>query len=331
VGGCYFEFNRADFNLAWLDTSLRLEVWRAGAAGALTQIQTFFLLDFGSRIISNASGDERIIKVRGYDLNHVITRRIVTGAANSAAAAKTGPAANIMAAYVTEALLTAGDRDITDEFPLTLAYDPTAGATITYTASRGNLLSVLNGCANSSANRGTPMRFWVQPVLPNGGLLTIAAVPLGFDRREQLTLSPERGTLFNAEWEYKSAGTVNYAYIGGQGLREARDVAEVGGATGMQRREVWYENGNIPQGALDTLRDWGRARLWRQRARDLVGGEIRDTELTRFGLDWNLGDLVRGELDGLQADLEVDSVTAQILPDGGELLVGNLARYGEIE
>jgi len=103
--------------------------------------------------------------------------------------------------------------------------------------------------------------------------------------------------------------------------------------TTIGRRENWSENAQIKTAA--PLYDWARARLCEQRARTWFGGELRDSELSAFGRDWNLGDLVTCEFDGKSFAAEVMAVTG-VASTRGEIVSARveneiLVDYGEID
>lgn len=319
VGVVKANFGLEDFDPLWLDSSLRLELGRNAPAGQAALVQAFFLMDYGEQMITQPGGDIEFAWLRGYDLNHILTRRIVAAAAGSAEALKTGYACDVMAEYAEEALLTDANRDISDEFDLTIVYIAGMGAEISYAASRGQLLSVLQGCANNSSARGTPVRFWIEPISASSGRLRIAEYPWGADRRNEAAFSPEAGTLYNAAWEYRSGESANFAYVGGQGEGENRMVGEVqtGGASPMFRREIWLENTQIV--TLESLEAWGLAQLWKFRPRYLFSATLRDTELSTFGRDWALGDVVKAEYRGRSWDAEILAVAGKYDEAGDQI------------
>jgi len=316
VGVAYIELNAGDWSDGWFSDRLLLQIWRQPRFQAGPQLLGWYwMLDHGKR----SEGDVPISWVRGYDLNAMLTWRIVAGYAGSDEAVKTGDACQIMWEYVEEALLTDAGRDISEDFDFT-GEGLTGGATITYTASRGRLLSVLTGCANASGAEmpgrvGVPVRFWVRAT-ETGGVLRIVERPWGGDLRGGQPLSPEFGTLFAPRWEYRGGGAETYGYIGGQGQVENRTVVEVdlSDGTPLGRREMWTENSQISVPA--SLENWGAARLYDRRARLLAAGELRDTEKTAFGRDWALGDWVMCEYDGKQFEAEVLAVTGRVTAEG---------------
>jgi len=333
VGTCYLEINAADWNDAWFNDRLLLQVWRQPRFQASpTLVQSYWLMDYGKRM---EAGDVALAWVRGYDMNAVLDWRIVTGAAGSAEAQKTGDACVVMLEYVQEAMLdtyTTAGRAL-DTAMIFSVVGGTGGPSISYTASRGRLLSVLQGCAGAAITRGTAVRFWVRAI-ETGGEMRIVTAPLGSDRRAQTPFSPEMGTLYEPAWEYRGGRSATYGYAGGAGQEDNRLVVEVDLSDGtvIGRREAWAENSQIKTAA--SLYDWMRARLYEQRARTWFGGELRDSELSAFGRDWNLGDLVTCEYDGKSFEAEVMAVTG-MASTSGEIVSARveneiLVDYGEI-
>ena len=310
IGVCTLEIAAADWNPAWFDHRLLLQVWRQPRfISSPVLVQSYWLMNFGKRMRKNSP----VAWIKGYDMNMLLMWRIINGAAESAEAEKSGDAVAIMGEYFTEAALTDIGRDYSAEFDLSVQTQGT-GASIEYSASRGKLLSVLRGCQGVADAESGPVRFWVQ-ALQNGALLKISETPWGEDRLGLRPFSPEFGTLFDPEWEDRSAGTSTFAYVGGQGQKAARNVQEVDLSDGtvVGRREMWCENTQIVVDA--NLSAWGKARLWEQRPRLLMQGELRDTELSAFGRDWNLGDAVWCEFDGKAFESEVLAVTGVVTPN----------------
>ena len=334
VGTCYLEINAADWNPAWYNDRFMLQVWRQPRFQASpTLVQTYWLMDYGKRL---EAGDVAVTWLRGYDLNAMLNWRIVAEDAASAGASKTGDACEVMRDYAREAAFdtyTDAGRALDTELDLTLS-GGTGGPSISYTASRGKLLSVLQGCAGAAITRGTAVRFWVSP-REAGGDLRIVPAPLGSDRRAQTPFSPEMGTLYEPAWEYRSGNAATYGYAGGAGQEANRLIVEVdlSDGTTIGRRENWSENAQIKTAA--PLYDWARARLCEQRARTWFSGELRDSELSAFGRDWNLGDLVTCEFDGKSFAAEVMAVTG-VASTSGEIVSARveneiLVDYGEID
>lgn len=311
VGAVKATFGEENWDPLWLDSTLRLEVWRTARAGEASLVQVFFLKDYGEKMASGRAGTRELAWVRGYDLNDLLKRRIIAADAGSAGASKTGFAADVMAAYADEALLTDVGRDIAAGLALTIVYTSGDGADIECNASRKNLLTTLVNCANLSEASGTAIRFWIEPVTAGVARLRISPLPFGADRRNATPFSAEAGTLYDAHWEYRSGEAGNYAYVGGRGEGADRVVGEtsIGEMTALTRCEVWYENSQLALEA--SLQDWGLARLWQQRARYLFGATLRDTELAAFGQDWGLGDLVRADYGGRVWEAEIIAVAGK--------------------
>lgn len=311
VGVLGLEMNAADWDDAWFDKSLLLQVWRQPRFFSSPQlIQWFWIDDWGKR----DEDDVTIAWVKGYDLNTMLSWRIVIGPATTAGSEKTGAACEIMWEYVDEALLTDAGRDISDDFDFT-GDDISGGETISYTASRGKVLSVLQGCANASAALLVPVRFWIRPT-ETGGILRITEQPWGSDRRCSRPFSPEFGTLYNPRWSYRGSDAETFAYVGGQGRGEERTVVTVDltDGTPLGRREIWMENSQIS--LPSSLEDWGAGKLFELRPRLAASGELRDTELSAFGRDWGLGDWVTCEYESQVFEAEVMAITGKVTADG---------------
>lgn len=304
-------FSGADVDPQWLQRGLRMHLYRMARNGVPRLLQQYFIDDFGGGYKSQ----QDTVWIRGHDLNTQLTHRIVVGNPESAEAQKTGEATAVMEEYAEEALLTDTGRDISGEFTLTTEIDA-GGETITHSAARGILLSVLQGCAKQSAQLGTSVRFWVAPNGVNSGVLRIMATPWGIER-EGIAFSPELGTLEEFEWSDTGSDSANFAYIGGQGQKDERTITTVDASSSgaLDRREIWLENTQIS--LVASLQAWGRARLYELRPRQTYRAVLADTELTAFGLDWDIGDLITIAYRERIAQAEVLSVIGRV-DEGGD-------------
>lgn len=325
TGTLYAVFPAAELDKRLLNAQLMAELWINGSAEPMRLLQRYFIWDYGG----DWQGGRRTLWIKGFDLNTLVTAmRIVTGAVESAETQKSGEATAVMAEYVTEALLTDAGRDVSDETAFEVLYAGN-GATIAYTASRGQLGSVIEGCAGVSASLGIPVRWWVTPRI-DGAQLRIAARPWGRDLRSATALSVELGTALDVKWSYVSSTSKNYGYIGGQGQKENRDVVEVdlSDGTALGRREMWAENSQILKGNTTALTAWGKARVWEQLPRKTAQATLQDSANFRFGYEWDLGDWFTIEDDGLAFQAEVMAVTG--VADGNRNEIKAVLRSDDI-
>lgn len=116
------------------------------------------------------SGQPVRVLLGGPDFMDILSRRIVAYKTGTAEAAKSDFADDMLKAYVAENLTTATDatRNLPTELGFSLQADLGLAPTVEHSATFGNLLQVCQEIAQKSAEAGTVLRFWPEPVLVNG-------------------------------------------------------------------------------------------------------------------------------------------------------------------
>lgn len=127
----------------------------------------------------------------------------------------------------------------------------------------------------------------------------------------------------NVQFGYNALDEVNVVYVGGQGqgsIRNYRTRASAEAtAFNWSRRAVFRDarDSNV-NGVLDNR---GDAILEEQRARYLAAFDVLQTTATRYGRDWDMGDLIRfTDEDGEDFDLKIEGVRVSISDTGNDTI-----------
>jgi len=281
----------------------RIEIWRNGSPLMDT---LYFVRRFG---YTERDG-MRYLRLGGYDALYHLDGRIVAAHSTSPSAVKSGPADDVIKAYVREnfgSLTVDEDRDAS--LHLTVAEDVGAAPVIYRRAARQNLGRLIRGICFESAQRGTPL--YVDLVLRPDGLLELQTFTgaRGVDHRRSglgpVAVSVGIGTLAESDRtrDYSDEHTV--VYVGGRGLREQRQVIEVEDAARSKaspwgRREIWFDARHLS--TTDALTSSGNELLWQ----GLPDERIVGVAGSGFGDRWGFGDLVEAAFDEDVADCRID-------------------------
>lgn len=291
------QFGAEQFDPRLFQIDHRLDLWRMDVDGVSRLVGSYWAR--GLTRTTSETGVQSIV-LRGVGRDQLLERRIIAAAAGSAGASKSGAADDVIKAYVREAMgaLASADRDWSAN-GLTIAADLGAGPVVTKSASRRNLLTVLQEISDASAEVGERVYFglvWQT----NTTMQFVTKMGLwGLDRR--LTRTPFsllRGTLTDAVLDYDARDEVTYVYAAGQGQGDDREVVEVQDAARLAATP-WGRIEDLADArhgtSTDAVRDAGHARLAEKRPAERFDAVLQDAPGARFGVDWALGDLVQAE------------------------------------
>jgi hypothetical protein len=312
------------------DTFIRpdalLEIWRA-PHGAPARLWMAGLVRQPELVEVNGA-DQLVLS--GHDGNGLLDSRIVAYYADTAQAAKTDQADDMMKAIVRENLGSSAvaARDLT-AYGLTVAADVGLGPSITKKMAWKTVLDALKAIADTAVTAGTPVYFDLVPQLLSatqiGWLFQTFVNRRGVDRTYTVgvptVFGREWGNLENPRLVYDYSDEVTYAYVGGQGEGSDREVVELGdtariGQSPWNRREKFIQGSNETSTAALTAR--AQQALEEGRPRVRFSGSLKDTPQTRFGIDWDFGDTVPVTAFGRQFDADVDAVTITVDENGLE-------------
>lgn len=98
----------------------------------------------------------------------------------------------------------------------------------------------------------------------------------------------------------------NVGYAAGKGENEDRLITVIGTATGFDRREIFIDLNNIED--PDELKQEGQKKLDTYKMIQSIEGKIYEIPNMEYEKDWNLGDLVTLESNGIYEDKRITQV-----------------------
>lgn len=272
---------------------------------------------------------QTFISLSGFDLNFLLTTRIVAYAAESDQALKTGASDDILKAIMREnfgSSATDTSRDLSSR--LTIEADTSQGNTITKGFSWKPVFDVFVEITDDEKEAGSPL-YWTlveRDADQDIYFQTFSAQP-GVDRTvgtgaNPLIFGPGYGNLDNPILDTDYGSTWNYVYVGGQGEGDNRTVTEVSNSSRIalspwNRRERFRDARNTEAGGLTTI---GNSELKLGRPRRTFSGKIQSTEQARLGPDWGLGDRITMEFDGDTFDGIISQLAIAVDDSGFETI-----------
>jgi hypothetical protein len=313
-----------------------VQVWRAPEGARIGHWQTYFIRGWRFETL----GAQQIITVSGVGPNDLLRRRIVAAYASSTQASKNDLADDMMKEIVTEAFADgvapapdAGTRIITD---FSVQADLSDGPIISKGFAFDRLLlpsggGVLASLAKASREAGTEVFFdTVVSDISSSSISfefrTYTGQP-GQDVSDRVVFDQVRGNLQDPFLEFDYRDEVNYVYAGGRGQGAARNVQQESdaaryNASRWNRCESFADATN--QTTDDGVRESARAMLELGRPKRYFGGMPVDTLGTRFGVDWNYGDMVTARYRGEEFVMIIRVVTISVDAMGRETIDARL-------
>jgi hypothetical protein len=313
---------RADFDPARYAVDRRVDLWRRGSDGMSRLIDSYYLRALRRSV--NETGDEQVV-LTGLGRNSLLAGRIVDAAAGSTGAVKTGTIDDLMKAYVRENMgaLAAAARDWSGN-GLSVQADLSLGTSVTKSAPRHNLLSVLQSLSEESVTLDDPTYFDLCWITSTTMEFRTFQGQRGLDRRGTMTpFSLRRGTLTAAVLEEDATDEATYVYVAGQGQEELRSVVEVSDAARLAlspwgRREALADARHCRTGAA--LSDYADGALEEHGLQRRFQAVLEDRPGARFQVEWDLGDLIEAEYEDEVYDCEISAVTGTFGPDGERIV-----------
>ena len=312
------------------------EFWRRDPFGGLDWYRDFSGLHRYDSFVDDSEGQETYIP-RGRGLNELIGAEPIRYDKGSAEAAKSGAAETVAKEYVEENI---GPSALpVDRIMPNLTVQVTAGTGNAWEGDRANkpLSDVLAELAeyapgdfmivDTSTGNATPAfefqwkenQWGTDRTKENDG--GIPAVIFG----------KERNNAQNIRYTYSRLNEVNTSYIIGQGAGDVRrDVTRTAADLGLiavQTDSPWAR-----RAVVRTTRDFTTAAmndsadktLYEQRSRRVIQLEVKQSQSTRYGRDWDIGDLVTLEHRGVDINEKVMGVTVTVSSNGETTLTPEL-------
>lgn len=288
-------------------------------------------------------GNNEITTIQGPNINDLLRRRIALAYTGTAGADKTDYADDMMKEFVTESISdgtnpapSAGTR-VWDN--LSIAGDVSAGPSISKVAQFGTLLNTAGGgllpdIAKAAKEEGTEVFFGIYPdVITTTSISfvfrTFTGQP-GADVSDRVIFSQDRGNMREPRLTYDYSEEVNYVYGGGSGEGELRDIQEAYDAD-RYGASIWARCegfANAPNQTGDTLLATAQRTVYDGKPKVNFTAIPVDTQGTRYGVHWNLGDKVTAKYKNIQFTTIIRSVTITV-QDGKEDIQARLELQNE--
>jgi len=141
----------------------------------------------------------------------------------------------------------------------------------------------------------------------------------GVDRSAEVLLSPRLGNCLVSGYRACLSDAPTLAVVAGQGEAADREIVEVGAAAGWDRREVFVDARDLD--ATDALIARGEEKLAEVGETTTLEVEYIPTPTYRYGIDFDLGDIVSAEYPGI-ATMEARIVTVTEQYPSGRIVLG---------
>ena len=128
----------------------------------------------------------------------------------------------------------------------------------------------------------------------------------GTIKHPYVIFSEKKKSLLNAKITDDNSNYKNVGYCAGKGENEDRLITVIGNATGFNRREVFVDLSNIED--PDELNTEGQKQLDTYKIVKSIEGKILEVPGMEYEKDWNLGDLVTTESNGIYEDKRIIQV-----------------------
>lgn len=307
----------------------QIEFYRRDPLGGLGWYKDFETFHRGMDFNSDAQGTESFISY-GVGYNDLLAAETVLWPAGSAQATKSGPAETVAKEFADEnigpgALLASG-RFRDGVMPgLAIEADAATGNTWTGGRTYKNLLDVLQETADIG-----PGDYWIVGTGAAAFEFQWRNTRWGEDRSKDNTagnapvvFSANNKNATNIAYHYQRSGEINTCDVAGGGVGAKRQV--VTRTSGDEADSPWALR-SISRDARDemstaVLNTRGDEVIDKNRARRIFSFDIIQTAATRYGRDWDVGDLVTLEMRGRYTDVKMIGVYVSVDSSGDESIV----------
>jgi hypothetical protein len=308
-----------------------IEFWRSDPFGDLDWYRDFVVFHRWDGFNQLGEG-EITYEMRGRGLNDLLQAEEIRWYAGSPQAAKSGVCETVAKEFVDEnvgpgATVVAG-RDRAGNFQgLTVEVTANTGAAWDGARANNNLLDVLVELADFA-----PADFNIVPTSFDPDAIAMEfqwkADQWGLDKtwgngtRPAVVFSPSNGNVENVKMAYSRLDEVNVCDVGGPSQGAARVYTSRTSGTENDspwaRRAVFRDARNAH--TAGERQDIGDQTLNAQRSKRALTFNARQTKATRYGRDWDLGDLVTVEFLGRSYDKKIVGVTIGVSENGDETI-----------
>jgi len=307
------------FDISLLKPDHMIQVWRAPRGGRLALWRPFFIRKW--RLETRGARDSILVFGRGP--KDLLRRRIVAAYSGVAQSAKIDFADDMMKEIMTEAVAdgvapvpAAGTR-VWNNF--SIAANTGSGPTLTKAFAWQRLHRLMPEIQRAAREAGVEVFFDIVPdVITTNSISfqfrTSISQPPGGSVRNTV-FAQESGNMTNPFLEFDYTEEENYIYAGGQGQGALRNIQQVSDIVRFNASQ-WNRNEAFAVAMQQTVnngvRETGRARLESGRPRRRFGATPIDTAGTRFGRDWDYGDVVTARYRGSEFQTVIRAVTLSV-------------------
>lgn len=267
-----------------------------------------------SHVEEDNSNGKGMLLVKGFDLKGLLSNRITVPPVGEAQDKATASIESLMKQFVNNnAVTTTPERIIED---LVLAPNLNRGAMVSFQTRYKNLLdeleklSILSGLGWDIVFDGSSYVFDVVEGR-DLSIMQTANPPVIFSNEFGNTKSQK---VIESSLDYK-----NVAIVAGQGEGADREVIMVGGASGLDRKEVFIDARDIEEGG--NLLDRGEQKLAEYAKIESFETSVLSYGPFKYGEDWRIGDIVtvQNESKTRTAHLRVTEIVEVIDQTGHEI------------
>lgn len=357
--GIPFDLFSRDFN-PWFRPDWRLDVWRSPQAGMPLRRESTFMLR-KPEVYTRSEDGMRMLRFYGRNGLDLLRRRHVIQRGGTAWASKTDYADDMMKEIVREQMLYGsaldedGSVDNDRAWPqgeFFVSADSGDGPLITHNFEGGNVLDVLKDIRDISFQKNAEdadnrrVYFEVEPVATGntqsgsklGWRFSTRSGLFGGDRTDGLEFSVENENISDVSYSINHLEEKNTAYVQGGGAG-AGQLIEVVTDPSRAMNSRWNRCESVVSAASQTgtdgLQSAGSAELEKGRPPESMPlvflSNPGNLNLPRslYGLDWDLGDLVRVNYAGKQLDMEINLVYVSVNEQGEENITGRNKIYND--
>lgn len=327
VGIFQFPKRRQLYDATKLD--YKIQVYRQPTGGVSALDFTCFLREFNTETTQQG---QTFLKQTGFDMNHLLTRRIVAYYTDSANTTFTNNIDNIMKDVFEDNFLDNADysgtpspsRSITTH-GYSVQPDTSQGTSITKSFAWRNVLATLQDLQAIGKANGTEVFFGLAYQGDADYEFRTWTGQPGQDRTVTTGVNPivfslEHGNLRQPSLSYDYSDEATFAYATGKGQGAERIVNTANDRTTASRLNRIEVQAWSNSESSTVLGEEANNLIERKRPKLTVSGVLMDTPLTPYGgvKGWDLGHKVTLSYAGIQSDTIIRSVRVRVDADGRE-------------
>lgn len=265
------------------------------------------------KTVDREAEENESITILGYTLDYLFTDRIILPAAASIYDSITGPAETAIKHYIDNSVTDPTDADRKIDL-FSLVADAGQGGSSEYNA-RYNELQEFLSAIRREQEIGIECR--INLTTKKIDVDVIVGQDHTSGTANPVIFSTDYDNLISQRFFDSDVGYKNYAYTGGEGEGTTRDLAEVGSATGIDRREIFVDT-NLPLASLPAA---GATELASYPQIVTFEGEVINRLPFIYETDFDLGDevTITNKRWGVDLNTRIIAITEIYEPDGFEL------------